>query len=57
MSRTKTSSVRIDPVIWREAKLLATSRNRTIGSLIEESLRKELREAKSRGWKVNEEDH
>ena len=57
MSRTKTSSVRIDPVIWREAKLLATSRNKTIGSLIEESLRKELREAKSRGWKVNEEDH
>lgn len=55
MARNQTSSIRVDPETWREAKLLAVSRNKTIGGLIEELLKKELKEAKQRGWKVKEE--
>ena len=55
MARTQTSSIRIDPDVWREGKLLATSRNKTIGGLVEELLKRELKEAKKRGWKINEE--
>ena len=55
MARTQTSSIRIDPEVWREAKLLATSRDKTIGTLVEELLKRELREAKKKGWKINKE--
>jgi hypothetical protein len=55
MAKSQTSSIRIDPDVWREAKLLAVSRGITIGGLIEELLRNEIKEAKKKGWKVNEE--
>lgn len=55
MPRSQTSSIRIDPGVWKEAKLLATSRSKTIGGLVEELLKKELREAKKKGWRINEE--
>jgi hypothetical protein len=55
MAKSQTSSIRIDPDVWREAKLLAVSRGITIGGLIEELLRNEIKKAKKKGWKVNEE--
>jgi len=55
MTRSQTSSVRVDPEVWREAKLLAVSRGETIGTLVEGLLKRELKEAKKKGWKINEE--
>ena len=55
MTRNQTSSIRIDPEVWRESKLLATSRGKTIGGPVEELLNRELKEARKRGWKINEE--
>jgi len=50
---TLTTTIRVNPAVWREAKLLAVSRGKTIRKLLEEILRRELEEAKKRGWEVS----
>lgn len=46
MARNQTTSIRIDPEVWREAKKLAIDRNKTVGELVEELLKRELTETK-----------
>lgn len=43
MKRGFTTSFRVDPKVWKEAKKLAIDRNVTLGELIEEFIRKELK--------------
>ncbi len=42
MSEKKTTSIKVDPDLWKEAKKLAIDRGVTIGALVEQLLRKEL---------------
>lgn len=46
MARNQTTSIRIDPEVWREAKKLAIDRNKTVGELLEELLKRELEGSK-----------
>ncbi len=38
----ETTSIRIDPKIWKEAKLKAVQKDMSIGEFIEELIRKEI---------------
>lgn len=48
MVRNQTTSLRIDPEVWMEAKKLAIDRKKTIGELVEELLKRELTKTKRR---------
>jgi hypothetical protein len=40
--RKEATSIKIDPDLWKEAKIEAIRRDMELGELVEESLRKEL---------------
>ncbi len=42
MAEKKTTSIKVDPELWKKAKKLAIDRDTTIGLLVEGLLREEL---------------
>ncbi|MFP4006358.1 MAG: ribbon-helix-helix protein, CopG family [Candidatus Hadarchaeia archaeon] len=46
MSEKKTTSIKVDPELWKEAKKLAIDRGTTIGALVEDLLRQEVEKNK-----------
>lgn len=47
MSEKKTTSIKVDPKLWKEAKKLAIDRGITVGALVEKLLKEELEEYRS----------
>lgn len=46
MSEKKTTSIKVDPDLWKKAKKLAIDRGTTIGALVEQLLKRELEKDK-----------
>lgn len=46
MAERRTTSIKADPELWREAKKLAIDRHTTLTDLIEELLKKELKKSR-----------
>jgi predicted HicB family RNase H-like nuclease len=44
--KKEATSIKIDPELWKEAKIEAIKRDMELGQLVEESLKKELKSLK-----------
>jgi len=42
----KTVSIRVDPDVWKESKILAVKSNLSIGELVEDALKNKLKRTK-----------